>query len=163
MSKDGIMILNATSSTTTYGSDTVTTMIHLVSYNSSENWKASLAAMSEDLAPNTKSKIVLMVLKTADMQNSILESFSKVVDEHKDNLLFHFIIATDTKADWYQVLKVKNIHKSVFNLLQFDQHGYIIEDYNLHGMTITSKENSLLNFTQSQVRFPRSIFTQTLI
>ena len=143
--------MNATSSWTINGSETVTTMVHLVTSNSTGNWKATLAAMSEDPVTNTKSKIVLMVLKAADMQNSMLESFSKVVNGHKDNLLFHFIMATETQADWYQVLKVKNIHKSVFNLLQFDENGYIIEDYNLHGMTITSKVNLLMHFTQSQV------------
>ena len=155
MSKDEIKFDNGTIFTTLNGPETVATMLHLVSSKLVGNWKTSLTAMSEDLlASNIKSSIVLMVLKAADMQDSVLESFSKVVNDHTGSLLFHLIIATETKADWYQILKVRNVGKSVINLVQFDENGYIIEDYNLHGMTITSKENLSLHLLHLKIGSP---------
>ena len=123
------------------------TMLHIVSARSAGFWRTSLVAMSGDPAASIDASIVSMPLSSADNQSLALEAFGRVVESYDANLLFHLIMATEAKADWYQVLKVKNIAKSVINLVEFDENGYIIEDYNLQGLTITSKEiSSLLNF-----------------
>ena len=115
-------------------------MFHIVSAGKAGFWKTSLVAMSGDPTASIDASIVLMPLSSTDNQSWALEAFGRVVDGYDANLLFHLIMATEAKADWYQVLKVKNIAKSVINLVEFDENGYIIEDYNLQGLTITSKE-----------------------
>ena len=95
--------------------------------------------MSEDVTTSIDASIVFMRLAEADNQSSALEAFGRIVEAYDANLLFHLIVATDTRADWYQVMRIKNIAKSVINLVQFDENDHIIEDYNLHGLTITSR------------------------
>ena len=144
-------IVDETAASTTDSIMTHTTIFHVNSSDPIGSWNTSLAAMSEDPAVSIDDSLLVMKVSKADNQNPLLEAFGKVVDWYDANLLFHLIIASEAKADWYQVLKVKNIPSSVINLVQFDEFGNIIEDYNLHGLTLTSKEIFLLHFTQPQI------------
>ena len=131
------------------GSMAPTTPFYIAEFESIGFLETILIAMSEDRGGRgaiDHNSIVLMRLAQPYPGNTVCDTICGVIASLNVNLLFKMlvVVGNDTDGIWWQFSRIKNIPEqtvpiAVFNVIDFDEKGHIIEEYNLKGLTINSK------------------------
>ena len=104
-----------------------------VMISSTDNWAKTLTQISD-----TKAMTSFLIVANVTDEENFMNAFSQKIANHSESSYFYLVLDLPSGASWRKVITVKNVFFPVINPLRFDDQQYIIEEYDMQGMTIRS-------------------------